>query len=51
MDSAFFKREEIFFEFLESAASIGSFFGRTEAMLLIYTCKYIMYIILGHHEG
>ena len=46
----FFKREEIFFEFLESAASIGSFFGRTEAKLLIYLPKYIMYIIQGRHE-
>ena len=42
MDRAFFKREEIFFEFIESAASIGIFFGRTEAMLLIYAPKYIM---------
>ena len=45
MDRAFFKREEIFFEFIESAASIGSFFWQngSHALDLRAQIHYVYY--------
>ena len=51
MDWPFFKREEDFFEFLASAASIVSCFGRTEGHALDLCVKVVSLEFFTHTYG